>query len=352
MNVPLWLWIATIGGLVGVIVLDLLLVDSKPHTFGPREATRWVIFYIVLAMAFAVFLYVYFAPTYAGQFLAGYITEYSLSVDNIFVFLVIMSAFAVPPEHRHRVLLIGIVIALVLRGILIIVGAEAIARFAATFFLFGALLIYTAIKVWRSHDEEPDPEGNALVRAVEKRVPTTREYHGTKLTVKIDGKRYVTPMLLVMLAIGTTDLLFAIDSIPAVFGLTREAYIVFTANAFALMGLRQLFFLLHGLFDKLVYLNKGLAVILAFIGVKLILEALAETTDLNVPHIPIVVSLGVILAVLAATTVISLIAVRRNPALIASSPESIAEVEAEADFGVALEDLAEEPREADPPPSG
>lgn len=352
MNVPLWLWIATIGGLVGVIVLDLLLVDSKPHTFGPREATRWVIFYVVLAMAFAVFLYVYFAPTYAGQFLAGYITEYSLSVDNLFVFLVIMSAFAVPPEHRHRVLLIGIVIALVLRGILIIVGAEAIARFAATFFLFGALLIYTAIKVWRSHDEEPDPEGNALVRAVEKRVPTTREYHGTKLTVKIDGKRYVTPMLLVMLAIGTTDLLFAIDSIPAVFGLTREAYIVFTANAFALMGLRQLFFLLHGLFDKLVYLNKGLAVILAFIGVKLILEALSETTHLNVPHIPIVVSLGVILAVLAATTVISLIAVRRNPALIASSPESIAEVEAEADFGVALEDLPEEPREADPPPSG
>ena len=352
MNVPLWLWIATIGGLVAVIVLDLLLVDSKPHTFGPREATRWVIFYIVLAMAFAVFLYVYFAPTYAGQFLAGYITEYSLSVDNLFVFLVIISAFAVPPEHRHRVLLIGIVIALVLRGILIIVGAEAIARFAATFFLFGALLIYTAIKVWRSHDEEPDPEGNALVRAVEKRVPTTREYHGTKLTVKIDGKRYVTPMLLVMLAIGTTDLLFAIDSIPAVFGLTREAYIVFTANAFALMGLRQLFFLLHGLFDKLVYLNKGLAIILAFIGVKLILEALAETTDLNVPHIPIVVSLGVILAVLAATTVISLIAVRRNPALIASSPESIAEVEAEADFGMALEDLPEEPREADPPPSG
>jgi len=352
MNVPLWLWLATIGGLVGVIVLDLLLVDSKPHAFGAREATRWVIFYIVLAMAFAVFIYVYFAPTYAGQFLAGYITEYSLSVDNLFVFLVIMSSFAVPPEHRHRVLLIGIVIALVLRGILIIVGAEAIARFAATFFLFGALLIYTAIKVWRSHDDEPDPEGNALVRLVERRVPTTREYHGTKLTVKIDGKRYVTPMLLVMLAIGTTDLLFAIDSIPAVFGLTREAYIVFTANAFALMGLRQLFFLLHGLFDKLVYLNKGLAIILAFIGVKLILEALAETTDLGVPHIPIVVSLGVILIVLAATTVISLIAVRRNPALIASSPESIAEAEAEADFGVALEDLPEEPREADPPPSG
>lgn len=352
MNVPLWMWLATIGGLVGIIVLDLVLVDSRPHAFGPREATRWVIFYIALALGFAVFLYIYFAPTYAGQFMAGYITEYSLSVDNLFVFLVIMSAFAVPPEHRHRVLLVGIVIALVLRGILIIVGAEAISRFAATFFLFGALLIYTAIKVWRSHDDEPDPEGNALVRAVEKRVPTTREYHGTRLTVKIDGRRHVTPMLLVMLAIGTTDLLFAIDSIPAVFGLTREAYIVFTANAFALMGLRQLFFLLHGLFDKLVYLNKGLAVILVFIGVKLILEALGETTDLAVPHISIVVSLGVIIGVLAVTTIASLIAVRRNPDLIATSPESIAEDEAAADYGVALEDLPEEPREADPPPSG
>lgn len=352
MNIPLWLWLATIGGLIGIIVLDLLLVDSKPHTFGPREATRWVIFYIALAMAFAAFVYVYFAPTYAGQFLAGYITEYSLSIDNLFVFLVIMSSFAVPVEHRHRVLLVGIVIALVLRGVLIVIGAEAIARFAATFFLFGALLIYTAIKVWRSHDEEPDPEGNALVRAVERRVPATREYHGTRLTVKIDGKRHITPMLLVMIAIGTTDLLFAIDSIPAVFGLTREAYIVFTANAFALMGLRQLFFLLHGLFDRLVYLNRGLAIILAFIGVKLILEALGETTSIAVPHISIVVSLGVIISVLAITTVTSLIAVRRNPDLIATSPESIAQAEAAADFGVALEELPEEPRGADPPPSG
>lgn len=348
MNVPAWLWVATIGGLVGIIVLDLLLVDSRPHVFGPKEATRWVIIYIALALAFAVFLYFYFAPTYAAQFLAGYITEYSLSVDNLFVFLVILSAFAVPPEHRHRVLLVGIVIALILRAVLILIGAEAIARFAGTFFVFGALLIYTAIKVWRSHDEEPDPEGNALIRAIEKRVPTTREYHGTRLTVKIDGKRHVTPMLLVMLAIGTTDLLFAIDSIPAVFGLTKEAYIVFTANAFALMGLRQLFFLLHGLFDRLIYLNKGLAIILAFIGVKLFLEALEATTDLPVPHIPIAVSLGVIIGVLAITTVISLIAVRRNPSLIAASPESIAEAEAEAEAGKALEHLPPEPEEGDP----
>lgn len=352
MNVPTWLWIATIAGLVGVIVLDLLLVDSRPHVFGPREATRWVIFYVVLALLFAVFLAWYFAPTYAGQFLAGYITEYSLSVDNLFVFMVILSSFAVPAEYRHRVLLIGIVIALVLRAILILIGAEAIARFAGTFFVFGALLIYTAVKVWRSHGQEPDPEGNGLIRVIEKRVPTTREYHGTKLTVKIAGKRYVTPMLLVMLAIGTTDLLFAIDSIPAVFGLTKEAYIVFAANAFALMGLRQLFFLLHGLFDRLIYLNRGLAVILTFIGLKLILEALGETTSLQVPHIPIAISLAVIIGVLVITAVVSLIAVRRDPSLVATSPESLAEAEAEAEAGQAIADLPEEPtepREADPP---
>jgi tellurite resistance protein TerC len=354
-NVPTWLWIATIGGLVGIIALDLILVDSRPHVFGPREATRWVIFYIALALAFAAFVFVYFGATYAGQFIAGYITEYSLSVDNLFVFMVILSAFAVPPEHRHRVLLVGIVIALVLRGILIIIGAEAIARFAGTFFVFGALLLYTAVKVWRSHGEEPDPEGNALIRWLEKRVPTTREYHGAKLTVRLDGRRHVTPMLLVMLAIGTTDLLFAIDSIPAVFGLTQEAYLVFTANAFALMGLRQLFFLLDGLFAKIVYLNRGLAIILGFIGVKLVMEALAETTDLAVPHISIVVSLAVIVGVLVATTVVSLIAVRRNPALLAASPEVEAEIVAAADRGVALEGLeAEDDRdpEATPPDSG
>lgn len=355
MNVPTWMWLATVGGLVGIIVLDLLLVDSRPHVFGPREATRWVIFYVLLALGFAGFVFWHFGATYAGQFLAGYITEYSLSVDNLFVFMVIISAFAVPAEQRHRVLLVGIVIALLLRGILIIIGAEAIARFAGTFFLFGALLLYTAVKVWRSHGEEPDPEGNALIRWLEKRVPTTREYHGTRLTVRLDGRRHVTPMLLVMLAIGTTDLLFAIDSIPAVFGLTKEAYLVFTANAFALMGLRQLFFLLDGIFSKIVYLNRGLAIILGFIGVKLVLEALSETTDLPVPHIPILVSLAVIVGVLAATTAVSLIAVRRNPSLLAASPESQAEVIAAVDRGVALEDLeaeAEEDPEARPDPSG
>ena len=353
MSVPTWMWLATIGGLVGIIVLDLILVDSRPHVFGPREATRWVIFYIALAMAFAGFIFVQFGAAYAGQFLAGYITEYSLSVDNLFVFMVILSAFAVPAEHKHRVLLIGIVIALVLRGILIIIGAEAIARFAGTFFFFGALLLYTAVKVWRSHGDAPDPEGNGLIRWLERRVPTTRDYHGTRLTVRLNGRRHVTPMLLVMLAIGTTDLLFAVDSIPAVFGLTQEAFLVFTANAFALMGLRQLFFLLDGLFSKIIYLNRGLAIILGFIGVKLVLEALSKTTELPVPHISIGVSLAVIVGVLAGTTLVSLAAVRRNPALILTSPESEAEIIAAADRGEALEELAPEPpRDPDAHPPG
>ena len=194
-------------------------------------------------------------------------------------------------------------------------GAAAIERFAATFFLFGAFLLWTAISVWRSGDSEADPEGNALIRLVERRVPTTRDYHGTRLWVTLDGRRHVTPMLLVMLAIGTTDLLFALDSIPAVFGLTQQAYLVFTANAFALMGLRQLYFMLNGLLDRLIYLSKGLAIILGFIAVKLLLHALHETTDLDVPVISTAFSLLVIVAVLAVTATVSILAVRRDPSL-------------------------------------
>ncbi len=343
MEVSAALWAATIFGLVGIIVADLVIVDRRPHPYTAREATRWVIFYVALALLFAGFVAVTFGSRYGGEFLAGYITEYSLSVDNLFVFMIIMSSFAVPQEHRHRVLTVGIVIALVLRGILIVLGAAAIERFAATFFLFGAFLLFTAVQVWRNGDDEPDPEGNPLIRLVERRVPTTREYHGTKLLVRLDGRRVITPMALVMLAIGTTDLLFALDSIPAVFGLTEEAYLVFTANAFALMGLRQLYFMLHGLLDRLVYLSKGLAIILAFIAVKLLLHALHETTDLPVPEISILASLVVIVGVLAVTAIASLVAVRRNPALLERSPEMVAEHEAEQVAGEALEHLPPEP---------
>lgn len=307
MNVPAWLWVATLVGLVGVIVADLVIVDHKPHAFTQRDAGRWVAFYVALAALFAVFLGLYFGWTYSGQFVAGYLTEYSLSVDNLFVFLVIMTSFAVPVALQHRVLLVGIVIALILRGILIFIGAALIARFAGIFYVFGAFLLYTAWKVWTAKDdEEPSPEGNGLVRFVSRRVPVASHYDGSRLVTHVAGQRMLTPMALVMLAIGTTDLLFALDSIPAVFGITSEAYLVFTANVFALMGLRQLYFLLQGLLDKLIHLSKGLAVILAFIGVKLVIEAVGATTSLHVPHIPIWLSLAVIVSVLTVTAVTSL----------------------------------------------
>jgi len=341
-DVSLGLWAVTLLGLLGIITVDLIIVDRRPHPFTPKEATRWVIFYVALALAFAVFITLTFGSQYGGEFMAGYITEYSLSVDNLFVFMIIISSFAVPEQHQHRVLTIGILIALLLRGILIVLGAAAIERFAATFFLFGGFLMWTAVTVWRSGGEEADPEGNALIRFVEKHVPSTREYHGTKLWVRIDGQRLITPMLLVMLAIGTTDLLFALDSIPAVFGLTQEPYLVFTANAFALMGLRQLYFMLHGLLGRLIYLSKGLAIILGFIALKLILHALHETTDLDVPVISTAFSLVVIVGVLAVTAILSILAVRRDPALRVQSPEVQAEEDADAVAGEALQHLPPE----------
>lgn len=306
MEVPFWLWVATVVALIGVIAIDLIIVDRRPHHFSSSDATRWVGFYISLAVLFAIFLGFYFGWSFAAQFTAGYLTEYSLSVDNLFVFLIIMTAFAVPDPHQHRVLLVGIVIALVLRAALIIVGAELIARFTGIFFLFGAFLFYTAYQVWTDKGGDPDPEGNGFVRFVGRRFPTTREFHGTALTVRIAGRRMLTPMAMVMIAIGTTDLLFALDSIPAVFGITSETYLVFAANAFALMGLRQLYFLLKGSLAKLHHLNKGLALILAFIGAKLILEAMHATTSLAVPLIPVWFSLLFIVVVLAVTTIASL----------------------------------------------
>ncbi len=350
MNVPDWLWIATIAGLLGVIILDLVLVDSTPGDFGPPQALRWVAFYVALAVAFGVFLYAWFGAQAAGEFFAGYLTEYSLSVDNLFVFIVIMSSFAVPRVHQHRVLLVGVLIALVLRGILIVLGAAALQRFAGLFFLFGALLLFTAYKLVRGDDDDgAEPGDNVVVRTVERFFPTTREYHGSKLTVKIDGRRFVTPMLLVMIAIGTTDVLFALDSIPAIFGLTQEPYIVFTANAFALMGLRQLYFLVSGMLERLVFLSYGLAIILAFIGVKLILHALHETTDLPVPEISIAVSLAVIVGVLAVTTVVSLLYVRSHPGVVATGPAAThtAALRHESEE---LELLGDETEEATPAP--
>ena len=313
MTVSLTTWVITLVALIAIIVFDLIIVDRRPHDFTAREATRWISVYVFLAMVFAVIVWVQYGASFAGQFVAGYITEYSLSVDNLFVFLVIMTSFAVPSALQHRVLLVGIVIALILRGILIVVGAEIIERFQGVFFIFAGFLFFTAWKVWSGEDEEPDPDTNRMVTFISKRVPTTTEYDGSRLVTKINGKSFLTPLALVMLAIGTTDLLFALDSIPAVFGITSEAYLVFAANAFALMGLRQLFFLIRDLITKLRHLNRGIALILVFIGIKLLLEACHSVLGWNVPLVPVWLSLVVIIAILAVTTLLSLRPQKESP---------------------------------------
>jgi tellurite resistance protein TerC len=321
-NVPAWMWIATIGGLLVLLAVDLVIVDRKPHEVTIGEAARWVIFYVAMAAVFGLGIWYFSGGQYATEFFAGYITEYSLSVDNLFIFLIIMTTFKVPAIHQHKVLLIGILLALVMRGIFIAAGAALIAKFSWVFFIFGAFLIYTGWQLAReNHDEEEEYKENLMLRMVRKVFPVTNDFHGSKSFIKIDGKRFVTPMFIVMVAIGSTDLLFALDSIPAIFGLTKEPFLVFTANAFALMGLRQLYFLLGGLLAKLVYLSIGLSVILGFIGVKLILEALHTNTlpflnggePFHVPTIGIEVSLSVIIGVLAITTIASLLKVRRDP---------------------------------------
>ncbi|WP_188193846.1 TerC family protein [Nonomuraea sp. SYSU D8015] len=315
MIVPTWAWIAVIGGLLVVLAIDLWIVDrGEAREFSMRQAGYWVTFYVVLAVVFGVVMWTVYGAGAAGEFFAGYITEYSLSVDNLFVFFIIMSRFAVPRAYQHKVLLVGILLALVMRGIFIALGAAALERFSWLFYVFGAFLVYTAISIVRDHLKGQDEEfnENILLRWVRRAFPTTEGYVGSKITVKIDGRRMVTPMLIVMVAIGTTDLLFALDSIPAIFGLTKEPFIVFTANAFALMGLRQLYFLLGGLLQRLVYISYGLAFILGFIGVKLVLEALHTSHVSWAPEIPIWVSLTIIGVTMVVTTVASLVKARMD----------------------------------------
>ncbi|MBF8191123.1 TerC family protein [Nonomuraea sp. K274] len=320
MNLPVWVWLATIGGFAVVLAVDFYLVARNPREPSLKECVGWVLFYVGLAVAFGIGLLAWSGPAHGGEFFAGWITEYSLSVDNLFVFLLIMSRFRVPREYRQKVLLVGIVLALVMRGLFIAAGAEAISRFDWLFYVFGAFLVYTAWKLIGHEDDEAEFSENIALRTVRRVLPTTDTYHGARLTVH-HGRRMVTPMLIVMVAIGTTDLLFALDSIPAVFGLTKEPYLVFTVNAFALMGLRQLFFLIGGLLDRLVYLSKGLSVVLAFIGVKLILEALHHDGVSWAPEIPIMVSLGVIVGTLAVTTVLSLMKSARDEKAKVVEPE-------------------------------
>jgi tellurite resistance protein TerC len=300
-------WAVSLLVLLGVLALDFVIVARNPREPSIREATLWVTFYIGIALLFGVGLSIAAGGRPGGEFFAGWLTEYSLSVDNLFIFLIIMSKFSVPKEYQQKVLLSGVALALMLRGVFIALGSQAISRFDWVFYIFGAFLIFTAWKLAKEGaDDDDDFEENRLIQLVEHRLPATKEYHGTKLFVKENGKRLVTPMLIVILTIGTTDLLFALDSIPAIFGLTQEPYIVFTANAFALMGLRQLYFLVGGLLDRLVYLSIGLAFVLGFIGFKLIFETLHHHGVAWAPEIPILVSLGVIMGTLTVTAVASL----------------------------------------------
>ena len=312
MDVTLVAWAATVGLIIALLVLDLAASGRGPHEVGFREAVFWSIFYTVVAIAYGVVFALIEGWTSGTEFFAGYIVERSLSVDNLFVFVIIMSTFAVPAAHQSRVLTFGIVAALVLRAIFIALGAALIAAFSFMFVVFGLLLIFTAVQLYRHRDEDPSVEDNGVVRMARRVLPVTQEYDGGRLVTRVDGRRLLTPMVIVLVAIGTTDILFALDSIPAVFGVTEEAYIVFTANAFALLGMRALYFLVAGLLDRLVYLSTGLALILAFIGIKLILHFGHEQSD-SVPEISTGFSLVVIVIVLVITTVLSLRKTREDP---------------------------------------
>ncbi len=329
MNVPTWLWIASLTLLIGLLAVDVFVIGRRPHEPSMRESATAIGFFISLAIVFGLGVLWFSGPRYAGEFYAGWLTEYSLSVDNLFVFVIIMAKFGVPRQFQQTALLVGIILALVMRGIFIALGAAAIQNFSWVFYIFGAFLIYTAVKLATHGETDEEFEENRLLLWVERKFPATQEWHGVRLFARVNGKRLITPMFIVILALGTTDLLFALDSIPAIYGLTKEPYLVFTANVFALMGLRQLYFLIGGLLQRLVYLSLGLSIILGFIGVKLIMEALHENElpFINggehidaVPEIPIWLSLVIILGTLAVTTVASLLKVRRDPSAVKHLP--------------------------------
>jgi tellurite resistance protein TerC len=324
MNVPMWVWILTIGVTTVLLLVDVVVIGRRPHIPSMAEAGRYLAVYVSLAVLFGVGVWLLSGAEFAAQYYAGWLTEYSLSVDNLFVFLIIMAKFGVPEKLQQTALMVGIVIALILRGIFIAAGAAVINRFSWIFYVFGAFLIYTAVKLIREGNSDDDEfEENRFLKWVETRFPATNQWQGTKLFVRLNGSRVITPMLIVILALGTTDLLFALDSIPAIFGLTQEPFLVLTANIFALMGLRQLYFLIGGLLKRLVYLGIGLAVLLSFIGIKLILHA-AHVNELpfinggksisGAPEISISQSLTVIVAILTITTVASLLKSRKDKA--------------------------------------
>ncbi|WFR66439.1 TerC family protein [Curtobacterium flaccumfaciens] len=317
MDVHLSVWLITIAGILALLVFDFYSHVRTPHVPHIRESAFWSAVYIALAIAFGVGVWVLGGHQAGGEYFAGWLTEKALSVDNLFVFLIIMTTFAVPKEFQQKVLLVGVAIALVARGAFIAAGVVIIENLSWVFYVFGALLFWLAWSQIRGGEEHDASEGDSrLIRILRRVIPTAKDYDGDRLTTRVDGKRMFTPMLLVMVSIGLTDVLFALDSIPAIFGLTQDAFIVFTANAFSLLGLRQLYFLISGLLEKLIYLGQGLAVILAFIGVKLVFHAMHvnELPFINggehiewAPEIPIWFSLSFIMATIAVATVASLV---------------------------------------------
>ena len=319
-------WIVTIAVAVAAMALDLFVIARRPHEPTMPEVSRHLAGFIALAVVFGILIWIFAEPHALSEhpgpeFFAGWLTEYSLSIDNLFIFIIIMNSFAVPRQFQQTALMIGIVLALVMRALFIVLGAAAINEFSWVFYLFGLFLVWTAIKLAREGAEDEDEfEENRLVRFAERRLPATKAWHGPRLFTRENGKRVITPMFLVVLTLGTTDLLFALDSIPAIYGLTSDPYLVFTANIFALMGLRQLYFLIGGLLQRLIYLSYGLAILLGFIGVKLILHAMHnnELSFVNgghhvewAPEIPIWLSLAAIIGILTVTAVASLVASRR-----------------------------------------
>ncbi len=318
MDVSATVWMITIGVLAALLAVDLFVIGRRPHVPSLREAGLAIAVFLTLGALFGAGIWAVWGPAFAGQYYTGWIIEYSLSVDNLFIFVVIMSKFRVPRELQQFALMVGIMLALVFRGIFIALGTAFLAAFTWAFLVFGAFLIYTALKLYvdyRKGDDEEFTE-NAVLGWVRKTFPASPDYHSTAMVTRVDGRRFMTPMLIVVIALGSTDLLFALDSIPAIFGVTQEPFLVFTANVFALMGLRQLYFMIGGLLDRLVYLSVGLAVILGFIGIKMVLEFMRPygLTGWLGPEgeMPIWVSLVVIVVVLAVTTVASLWSSRRS----------------------------------------
>ncbi len=321
MDIHPWVWVVTVVVTCAVLLFDVVVVGRRPHEPSMRECARALTVFVGAAILFGVAITTISGVDYGAQFFAGWLTEYSLSVDNLFVFIIIMAKLDVPRQYQQTALLVGIVLALLMRGLFIAVGAAAIAAFSWVFYLFGIFLIYTAVKLVMEHGDDEMYEEPKIVAFSRRHLPLTREWDGVKLTTREAGKKMLTPMFVVVLTLGLTDLLFALDSIPAIFGLTSEPFIVFTANVFALMGLRQLYFLIGDLLKRLVYLSIGLSVLLAFIGVKLVLEAL-HTNELPfinggehvewAPEVPIWLSLVAIIGILTVTTLASLAKDRKD----------------------------------------